>query len=288
MRKYLLISILALFLFLAVGVCAVSANTLTIGSKDFSAVGETADIDLYIDSLPDGFAGFWINFEFSDPSVAALVGAKFRSDALPAYTCWTASDPNYLKFADMAGKIEPGATNVYLGSLVVEAKKIGSTQLGIASKQIDDETGGIINPTIVSGLITVGGPDTDADGIPDSQDNCPAVSNPSQLDTDSDGIGDACDNCPSVSNPNQLDTDKDGVGDACEVIIVDTDADGIPDSQDNCPAVSNPSQLDTDGDGIGDACEGIQTPEFPSIVVPAVSLIGVLCLVFLAQRRKEN
>ena len=35
--------------------------------------------------------------------------------------------------------------------------------------------------------------DTDGDGIPDAQDNCPAVSNANQLDTDGDGIGDACD-----------------------------------------------------------------------------------------------
>jgi hypothetical protein len=36
-------------------------------------------------------------------------------------------------------------------------------------------------------------PDDDGDGIPNSQDNCPEVSNPAQTDCDSDGIGDACD-----------------------------------------------------------------------------------------------
>ncbi len=40
------------------------------------------------------------------------------------------------------------------------------------------------------------GLDTDGDGIPDAEDNCPAVSNPGQKDTDGDGVGDVCDSCP--------------------------------------------------------------------------------------------
>ncbi len=103
------------------------------------------------------------------------------------------------------------------------------------------------------------GADTDADGVGDDCDNCPAQPNSSQADTDRDGTGDACDpcpldagddadgdgscadvdNCPDDANADQADEDGDGVGDLC----------------DNCVADANPGQEDRDEDGMGDVCD---------------------------------
>ena len=71
-------------------------------------------------------------------------------------------------------------------------------------------------------------------------------------DSDGDGILDSSDNCPLVSNADQLDTDGDGIGDACDD---DRDGDGILDSADNCPVTTNGDQIDTDSDGLGDLCD---------------------------------
>ena len=66
--------------------------------------------------------------------------------------------------------------------------------------------------------IYVSGPnDTDGDGVPNDQDNCPTVYNPDQSDSDADGVGDSCDNCIYDYNPLQEDSDSDGIGDSCEV-----------------------------------------------------------------------
>jgi hypothetical protein len=115
--------------------------------------------------------------------------------------------------------------------------------------------------------ITTG--DADGDTVPDSQDNCPAISNPDQNDMDGDGLGDLCDgdmdgdgvanvsdNCDAVPNADQADRDNDGDGDVCDELDgTDNDGDTVPDGQDNCPTVWNPDQADRDGDGLGDVCD---------------------------------
>jgi hypothetical protein len=73
--------------------------------------------------------------------------------------------------------------------------------------------------------------DTDADGIPDSEDNCPKIANPDQKDADGDKLGDLCDD----------DADNDGVSNAEEIkkgadpLKTDTDSDGFNDKEDAFP-----------------------------------------------------
>ena len=87
-----------------------------------------------------------------------------------------------------------------------------SSQIRVRVRQ---DNSGADYEDISNANLTIGQPDTDGDGVVDTEDNCPAVFNPSQEDIDGDGIGDSCDNCLSVSNLSQADTDSDGVGDAC-------------------------------------------------------------------------
>ncbi len=118
--------------------------------------------------------------------------------------------------------------------------------------------------------------DSDKDGIPDEEDNCPWIANEDQTDGDSDGIGDACDICPQKSDPDQTDSDSDCIGDACDLCPDifsnlpmddvdhdgsgdacddDIDGDGIINIADNCMFTHNPGQIDSDNDGVGDACD---------------------------------
>lgn len=93
--------------------------------------------------------------------------------------------------------------------------------------------------------------DTDSDGVPDKNDNCPNDPNgpdggPNiQLDGDKDGVGDVCDNCPNVINKDQANKDDnlacflpefqggkcDKAGDACDK---QTCGDGEADLNEEC------------------------------------------------------
>jgi hypothetical protein len=53
--------------------------------------------------------------------------------------------------------------------------------------------------------------DDESDGVCQSEDNCPGVSNADQADADTDGVGDVCDPCQDV--------DVDGVCDQPRVLI---------------------------------------------------------------------
>jgi len=93
--------------------------------------------------------------------------------------------------------------------------------------------------------------DTDGDGVEDSVDNCPLVSNLDQADFDNDGMGDVCD----------PDDDNDGIADVDEVSGCQFDASPLcgiveDDENDDNGSDDNNGNEDEDGDGVivGDFC----------------------------------
>lgn len=112
-----------------------------------------------------------------------------------------------------------------------------------------------------SSVITISVNDCDVDSDLDGLFDGPEASlgtDPNNPDTDGDGIGDSEEVGPDIENP--LDEDEDGIIDALDSNILDTDMDGIVDQLD--PANTNPcipntinGVCDSDGDDIPDSDE---------------------------------
>ncbi len=171
-----------------------------------------------------------------------LVAGSRRASAneFVLHSCLNAASDAAPSFPTCSSKSLPGLVN----NVVDVADWDGDGPLDVVRGFF---SGFIANPvTLLHGR----GPDTDADGLSDSVDNCPTVPNPADLKLDR-------------TNPVQIDTDGDGLGDACDS---DVDGDGVDDPGDNCVLAANSGQQDTDGDGRGDACDPLDDrPGVPGI-----------------------
>ncbi len=113
--------------------------------------------------------------------------------------------------------------------------------------------------------------DTDGDGVPDDQEQCPGQDD--NLDTDGDNTPDCLENCPD--DPDKTEPGACG----CGVADVDSDKDGTFDCVDNCPNAANADQADRDDDGVGDVCDEPPPPTRRSFC--AFGVIGALPFMLL-------
>jgi len=78
---------------------------------------------------------------------------------------------------------------------------------------------------------------------------------PQFVDRDGDGVADSADNCPLVSNASQTDTDGDGMGDVCDT---DADGDGMPNAWEIAHGLNPLDASDASGDPDGDGISNLQ------------------------------
>jgi len=177
----------------------------------------------------------------SAPAQAAftkVAAGSFHTLALTAsgaVSCWGAGgagqsgNPNYGQSSPPAGL--GVVTDISAGHLHSMALRADGTVVcwGDNTRGQCDAPAGNGHVRIAAGdlhAVAIRGIDTDADGVPDQIDNCPALPNPSQADCDLDGIGDACEIAGGA-----VDINLNGVPDSCEC-VADLFVDGRVDGAD--------------------------------------------------------
>ena len=233
-------------------------------------VGDEVEFDIWINDVSHSLltAGFWIEY---DPSVVSIVGV----DVYDNYD----SPPGPWEVAFTTIVPDAGGTGTYMvnvGATLIPVSPDGDGDIIIGKVLFRCEGDATITISTIPGLDTIVGDttvfdseiipntitvhqiiaDSDADDIPDYEDNCPNVPNGSNLGTCvksnffSNWI--ICINSDCLSNDNCE------IDETCQKNQEDRDGDGLGDVCDNCPNQPNPNQEDnypSQGNGIGDDCD---------------------------------
>ena len=168
----------------------ISAGTLTLcfTSVDPAAVGRTHDLR----RVTEPWAQDSITWD-TQPAISTTLTATFTVPASPGCAV-----VNVL--ADVQAWVN-GTTPNHGWRLNDSSETAGSTPVTYATVENSDLS---LRPLLLDDFVP---PDADGDGLNNTTDNCPQVSNPDQADRDGDLAGDVCDR----------DNDNDGFSDAKEV-----------------------------------------------------------------------
>ncbi len=161
----------SLVVFLVVGVSAASGLSVTAETVQIPSVGDTTILSIVLDAAPNGLSGSNISVSLDDPSIAEFIDVTY-----PGWMTLTESNPLpndtiFIKGFDGGEEIDPGATDVDLGTVTVRGDAVGISAVTVSIIRLDDELGDPVVATPVDGSVTVGDPPVaDFSGTPQSGD----------------------------------------------------------------------------------------------------------------------
>jgi hypothetical protein len=198
-----------------------------------------------------------LNFDITD-SMTALQSAPLPSPQIVSWRVEEMSASSITGFSGTYSFLFSGPCSYQLNALAPIPFPIACRSSGLILESGTDLNTAVLRITVSRlELRAAARPDLsssadpDGDGVPNSSDNCPIVSNADQANANQGQelikVGDACSDLDTAGQPTIPDQDLDGVGDVI----------------DNCLWYPNPflpgetTPPDSDRDGIGDACERI-------------------------------
>ncbi|MDI6718627.1 MAG: putative Ig domain-containing protein [Methanomicrobiales archaeon] len=138
---------------LLAGSQAVLAIQVSGGSAVVNSLGETASMDIRLDSAPQGLSGYNISLALSNPGVGEIVAVSFPSWAAIHSNTTLPADSVALKAVDLSDTA--GTSDILPATAALRGVAAGSTNLLITVNQMDDDNGDEMIPSMRPGLFTV-------------------------------------------------------------------------------------------------------------------------------------
>ena len=117
-------------------------------------LGARATIPVTLSSAPKGLSGYMMEVTVADTDVATLEDVTFPEFGLVRRV--PSEGPELrLAAADLARRVEPGAVDSTLATLVVVGARVGTTELRIKVDMMSDDDGGSMTPEAPVATLTV-------------------------------------------------------------------------------------------------------------------------------------
>jgi hypothetical protein len=146
----------------AVGAAAAQDDPVVTVESTTVAVGANATVNLTLSSAPQGISGYNLTLTVVDPEVATITGVSgpgaFQLSPTDSLRDGTVAN---VEAVDLTSSVEPGATDVPLGTVRLRGETDGATTLRVDVLAMDADGGGDVAPATRNGTLTVGeGTDT--------------------------------------------------------------------------------------------------------------------------------
>lgn len=113
------------------------------GEISFEA-GESCELYLGVDTLPEGLSGYNLTIELNDPEIAEIESVSFPAWVSMNDMSETPASSVWIKAVDLQQTVEAGAENTELANLSLKGLKTGSSEITVRVSRIEDDSKGTI------------------------------------------------------------------------------------------------------------------------------------------------
>lgn len=143
---------IALALALGVGVAA-AASGLAVGDGT-APTGEETEVTVSLAEAADGLQRYNVTVHLENPDVATVASAA-PGDVESFQVRSNEDDSVTFRAADLAESVQPGATDVDLGTVTLTTTSPGTSALGVTVHDLQTDEGEQVRPSAEAGLLTV-------------------------------------------------------------------------------------------------------------------------------------